>query len=772
VEEAEEDEGEVRVEEGVEEVVEGTNRERVGIPDIRDQEEEVEEEEEEGGVGVEVEVFHKDTMAHHNNRLHQGPYRRWTWGQNLQSEEGGLGVTSSPIAHVKEDIQPPPPPIPPVSSHLLRRWKTAQEGMLGPVQVTDFTQRLKARVGEWYKRTQDHQVIEIIKTGVQYVTQGATRAMTTGQGQACKLDTQSKLLSVYKDYLDRGVLTHKLQGQRPVVLHHFPVAKATDGYRLVTDFRTVNGLGVDPPKFKLLQPKQVQDHIQKGDWMVTVDIKDAYNHLYMQRDMPLTAIEVPSMGTLCWKALGFGLSWAPYMWVRVLRAALKPLRLLGLRLLDYMDDIMLIASTKEEALQGTALLTSHLETLGICLNYPKSSLVPEQEKEFLGFLWNTKEWFMGIPKTKRLKVQGTCIQLARRKRANKLEISSIHGMLQALLPATSQLRSQIREMQQWLTVNQTENYHLRLEMSHPVRMELKWWGQRLKVHIQKDLGQLSSTLHIWTDASDLGWGAHTQEMEKETIQGWFSQEWIPRRIEEKELWTACIALKHYINTRKLSNMTLTVHTDSTVALSYLWDMKGGRKHHLQKHLHGLWKLVHKKKIKVMAEWISTLDNTLADKLSRKKRDHSDYSINMGWLQRIQSKMRVQVTLDGFATLENRRVRRFVSRVPHPKATWVDCLSLKREQLMGEVVWCNPPIKIIPRVLMWILEVTKETSQDFGNKGPVVLLMMPKLQGANWWPLMLRTVKQLMTLRHQEGLFTDYLGRSMPQPVWHSVCGLW
>lgn len=58
--------------------------------------------------------------------------------------------------------------------------------------------------------------------------------------------------------------------------------------------------------------------------------------------------------------------------------ALQPLRSAGQRILFYLDNVLLLAPSKQEAASQTEKLTSHLSMLGFSINWEKSSVVPSQ----------------------------------------------------------------------------------------------------------------------------------------------------------------------------------------------------------------------------------------------------------------------------------------------------------------------------------------------------------------------------------------------------------
>ncbi len=62
------------------------------------------------------------------------------------------------------------------------------------------------------------------------------------------------------------------------------------------------------------------------------------------------------------------------------------LRELGLQLVIYIDDILIMAESQNLLWDQVTGLAFLLENLGFVINYPKSQLEPTQEIKFLGFV--------------------------------------------------------------------------------------------------------------------------------------------------------------------------------------------------------------------------------------------------------------------------------------------------------------------------------------------------------------------------------------------------
>ncbi len=79
-------------------------------------------------------------------------------------------------------------------------------------------------------------------------------------------------------------------------------------------------------KFKMLTLRQVVSQIRSEDWFVTIDLKDAYFHVSI----------FPTHRKFL---LPFGLALSPRTFRKCVDAALAPLRLQGIRILNYIDAV-------------------------------------------------------------------------------------------------------------------------------------------------------------------------------------------------------------------------------------------------------------------------------------------------------------------------------------------------------------------------------------------------------------------------------------------------
>ncbi len=85
-----------------------------------------------------------------------------------------------------------------------------------------------------------------------------------------------------------------------------------------------------------------------------------------------------------YRVLPFGLSLSPRVFRKVVEGALTPLREVGIRILNYLDDWLILAQSREQLGDHRDLVLRHLSQLGLRVNWEKSKLSPVQRISFLG----------------------------------------------------------------------------------------------------------------------------------------------------------------------------------------------------------------------------------------------------------------------------------------------------------------------------------------------------------------------------------------------------
>ena len=74
--------------------------------------------------------------------------------------------------------------------------------------------------------------------------------------------------------------------------------------------------------------------------------------------------------------LPFGLATAPGVFTKLMKPVVAVLQQRGIRLIMYLDDILLMAESRDLAMFHAASTLNLLEGLGFIVNYKKSHLLP------------------------------------------------------------------------------------------------------------------------------------------------------------------------------------------------------------------------------------------------------------------------------------------------------------------------------------------------------------------------------------------------------------
>ncbi|XP_078516602.1 uncharacterized protein LOC144781565 [Lissotriton helveticus] len=158
--------------------------------------------------------------------------------------------------------------------------------------------------------------------------------------------------------------------------------------RPILDLRFLNKF-IRTQNFKMTSLQEVLPQLQTGDFMVTIDLKDAYLHIPMNRKHKHMLRFTIGESHYQFTTLAFGLKSAPRVFTKCLAAVAAHLRRQGIHVYPYLDDWLVKANSYQKCKQHAHTVTSTLISLGFSIHWKKSSMEPEQVKIFLGAQINT-----------------------------------------------------------------------------------------------------------------------------------------------------------------------------------------------------------------------------------------------------------------------------------------------------------------------------------------------------------------------------------------------
>ena len=172
----------------------------------------------------------------------------------------------------------------------------------------------------------------------------------------------------------------------------------------------------------------------EGGFYVQDRLKDAYQTIPIVKKSRIYLRFLWRGRLYQFTCLPFGLRSSPRIFTKVLKPLLVYLRALGVRLLVYLDDILIMAATPELCLEHTQLTWQLLTDLGFLGNLKKSVLAPKQQAEYLGFIVHSIEMKLFLMEEKLLRAKLEAERLLKSNPVVKI-LASFLGFCQSTLSA-------------------------------------------------------------------------------------------------------------------------------------------------------------------------------------------------------------------------------------------------------------------------------------------------------------------------------------------------
>ena len=488
----------------------------------------------------------------------------------------------------------------------------------------------------------------------------------------------------------------------------FLVPKKDGGLRPVIDLKALN-LHLRKESFKMETPASIAAAMRPGEWTTSIDLKDAYFHIPMARSSRKFLRFVVNGVVYQFAALPFGLSPAPLVFTRVMGVIASYAHRRGIRLHIYLDDWLLRALLRSVLLSQTKDILNLCAELGIVVNFPKSSLDPQQVFEFLGTEYRTMP-FLCFPSRDRFNRLSAMTQqfLSNTTLPARVWMSLI-GTLKSLDFQVPLGRLHRRGIQQeFLAKWNRESLAQKLQISTAVKQQLVWWTKEENVMTGQSLTPFKPEVNIFTDASLHGWGAH---MGSENASGIWQGAFKSYHINFLELEAIRLALLQFES--HLVGRHVLVQADNRTAVAYINKQGGTQSASLLDLASRILLWCHQRGIRLRCAYIEGALNVRADKLSRRHQVTStEWSLHPHVVEAIWLRWGTP-QVDLFATRDNNKLPTFVSPMSDDMAWRTDALSFSWRGLWA---YAYPPTPLIPRVLSKVRE-----------DGAELILVAP------WWP---------------------------------------
>ena len=287
----------------------------------------------------------------------------------------------------------------------------------------------------------------------------------------------------------------------------FVVQKDSGSWRPIIDLSTLNTFIVSQ-RFHMETPQSVLRSIRQGDWMISLDLQDAYLqvpiHPESRRYLRFTMRGVPYQ----FRVLCFGLTTAPQVFTRLIAPVSAILHRYGIRMLRYLDDWLILAESRDTCIQARDRLLHLCEELGLQVNHGKSSLVPSQIMTYLGMQILSVRFIAKPTETRVVNLLNIIEEFLSSPNPPAALWRRLLGHLSSLTLLVKggmlRMRSlQLRLRSKW---NFRDDY-LRIQWDPLCQEDLRWWSWTIQQREGVDISLPVPDLSFYSNASDVGWGA-------------------------------------------------------------------------------------------------------------------------------------------------------------------------------------------------------------------------------------------------------------------------
>ena len=315
--------------------------------------------------------------------------------------------------------------------------------------------------------------------------------------------------------------------------------------------------------------------------MITLDIKSGFHHIPIaEQDREKLGISFKGR-FYRWRVAPFGLAISPLAFCKTVRPVVQHLRAQGLRIVAYVDDLLLMAQP-DQMNEHKATLLQTLRDLGWILNLEKCSLTPDTTKEYIGYKIVTKgQPLLKIPNARVRKLRRSLEGVLRKTYVTARLLARIAGQCIAMTKAIVPGKLLLRNLYRLLRLAKKTAWDDILQIDQATRQDLIWWQEAVHTWNGAPIVVGHVDVQIQTDASETGWGA---VMGTQTAAGFWNNRMSCKPSNYREMMAILLALKSFKN---LHGKSVQILTDNVSAAAYINHL-GGPSRELTQLASAIW----------------------------------------------------------------------------------------------------------------------------------------------------------------------------------------
>lgn len=532
----------------------------------------------------------------------------------------------------------------------------------------------------------------------------------------------------------------------------FIVPKPNGSYRLILNLKKLNEF-IEKEHFKLEDIKTVIRILNQDDFLVTLDLTDAF-HLVSVHEADRMFLRFEFLGQLYeFTCVPFGLCTAPYVFTKIMKPVVYLLRLLGLVLIIYLDDFLILAETYQECLRRLNIVVFILENLGFIINREKSQFLPTRRIRFLGLIFDSFKMCVELPDDKKELIFNQIVRLEKKSNIKIREFAEVIGRLCFATNAVQFGQSHIKkfEREKFLALECSNgNFDAYMAIKASLKVDFDWWKEHI-FDSCNPIKDIDFQLEIFSDASLTGWGAYCliNGKHERTHGHWDFQE-RESHINVLELKAALFGLICFA--KEIEDCDILLRIDNTTAISYINRMGGIQFPKLNEVARQIWDWCEERNIWIFASYIKSEDNKIADSESRVLESGSEYEISRRVFEKIK-RVFGEPEIDLFASRINKKCETYVAWHKDPFAFEIDAFTMRWNSWF---FYAFPPFPII-------LKVLRKIKQEKASG----IVVVPYWPAQPWYPVFLQLLigKPLFFQPDKDLLFSS---DRHPHPLWRQL----